>query len=684
MASEAPLTCPVCLDAPPEAPQVTLCGHAFCFPCIARHAATNRRSDTGEPAKCPMCFAPTRLADLRGVRRRPVEAIRAADRSRGRGAGEGDAPGEKKNDEESVVKMSLVRRHRASSVPRRAEAYRAEAELAGEAAAWPRSVRARDGGACDRFAKYTLTGEEAAFAEEELATLEAKAARMAEEGGSENENQLPFVLLACDVVQNRARAWGERRAEREGREAPPIAPSRRDAVAAKAARAAERAAETRAADAAFPALLRSAGEGAAANNHNRAPAFLMGRAVQAASAFSEEEEEEEDEDEDEDEDEGFRKEEEVLSKISADDERLAREDETGGADPSGTKRTNRAAAAAVASNDPSATNDPSASNDSSSASNDSYWFYQSSDGQPVVLHSACLRTLLAHFGAYENLPATIEAPALELEHRVQDADSRRRAAHLRHLPLTTAYVVAELDLAPVVGEAALEKHGEELRRRAELRRKKMDADLRREARREAAETARRRSERVFSKPHRDAMPTIRVDGEGGSGQGASPARELAERTANLRLEDGANANANANANAADADADADSLSPADLLAMARRAAAEEAAAAAAESAAAREALANAAGPRGTSFARVARWGFASGLDAPKILGDVDSDAFGPRLGGEGGDRAAVVVGGGGGGAWGAAAAAGRRRRAGGRRPGAARRRVGSSRAPPGR
>ena len=198
----------------------------------------------------------------------------------------------------------------------------------------------------------------------------------------------------------------------------------------------------------------------------------MGRAVQAASAFSEEEEEEEDEDEDEDEDEGFRKEEEVLSKISADDERLAREDETGGADPSGTKRTNRAAAAAVASNDPSATNDPSASNDSSSASNDSYWFYQSSDGQPVVLHSACLRTLLAHFGAYENLPATIEAPALELEHRVQDADSRRRAAHLRHLPLTTAYVVAELDLAPVVGEAALEKHGEELRRRAELRRKK--------------------------------------------------------------------------------------------------------------------------------------------------------------------------------------------------------------------
>ena len=465
---------------------------------------------------------------------------------------------------------------------------------------------ARDGGACDRFA-YTLTGEEAAFAEEELATLEAKAARMAEEGGSENENQLPFVLLACDVVQNRARAWGERRAERVGREAPPIAPSRRDAAAAKAARAAERAAETRAADAAFPALLRSAGEGAAANNHNRAPAFLMGRAVQAASAFSEEEEEEEDEDEDEDEDEGFRKEEEVLSKISADDERLAREDETGGADPSGTKRTNRAAAAAVASNDPSATNDPSASNDSSRRF-ERFVLVLPVLGRPARgASAACLRTLLAHFGAYENLPATIEAPALELEHRVQDADSRRRAAHLRHLPLTTAYAAAELDLAPVVGEAALEKHGEELRRRAELRRKKMDADLRREARREAAETARRRSERVFSNPtatrcRRFASTARAVPVKARVPLESSPSeprtyvrpRGRRERERERERERGGRGRGRG-------------LALARGFVMARRAAAEEAAAAAAESAAAREALANARGSPRTS-SRASRGG----------------------------------------------------------------------------
>ena len=58
-----PLRCPVCLDDRMTAPQVTLCGHAFCFPCVARHAVTNRAE--GEPAKCPMCFQPLRLADLR-------------------------------------------------------------------------------------------------------------------------------------------------------------------------------------------------------------------------------------------------------------------------------------------------------------------------------------------------------------------------------------------------------------------------------------------------------------------------------------------------------------------------------------------------------------------------------------------------------------------------------------------
>jgi len=79
-----------------------------------------------------------------------------------------------------------------------------------------------------------------------------------------------------------------------------------------------------------------------------------------------------------------------------------------------------------------------------------YYFYQAEDGQPVVLHAACVRVLLAHYGAYENLPLTLEAPVVELEQHTQDDDTRRRSAHLRHLPLTTTYTLAELDLEGLV------------------------------------------------------------------------------------------------------------------------------------------------------------------------------------------------------------------------------------------
>ena len=69
----------VCLDEPMTCGQVTLCGHAFCFPCIARHTVSDRKE--GEPAKCPMCFTPLRLADLRTVRRRPIDPMDGKDAS---------------------------------------------------------------------------------------------------------------------------------------------------------------------------------------------------------------------------------------------------------------------------------------------------------------------------------------------------------------------------------------------------------------------------------------------------------------------------------------------------------------------------------------------------------------------------------------------------------------------------
>ena len=420
-----PLSCPVCFDEPPACAQVTLCGHTFCFPCIARHAVTNRRE--GEPAKCPMCFTPIRLADLRTVRRRPIAPPAAG----------------------AKMRMSLLSRHRDSSVPRPARGGGRDVLALAE---WPRSRHVADGGACDVYAKYTLTGDEAALAEEERTALEARVAKMAEEGGADAEAELPYALLACDVLQTRTQAWGERRARRAGLPPPERGPSRRDAAAAAAAAAAERAAAERTANAAFPAL---PDRPARPPPGAKSAAFLMGKAVEAASAFTDDEDEDSSEDDDED----------VRRRM----------------EPAATTTPSEATAEATAerlsmvseraSSEGGHLDRPGGSGGSDHP-RETYHFYQAEDGQPVILHSACLKVLLARFGSYDALPSTIEATVVELEHHTQDEETRRRAAHLRHLPLTTAYALAELNLSDIVGEEAMETHGEELRARERSRQRR--------------------------------------------------------------------------------------------------------------------------------------------------------------------------------------------------------------------
>ena len=303
MASATPLSCPVCLDEPMTCAQVTLCGHAFCFPCIARHAATVRKE--GEPAKCPMCFTPLRLADLRTVRRRPIDPIGGEGLFAGGGMENNDGnarkPAAARKGVAKNARLTLLSRRRDSAVPTpvRVAGRPGVNEHAG--ARWPRSSHDADGGRCDLFAKYTLTADEALLGEEESGALEQRVAFMAAEGGAEAEQELPYALLACDVMQSRLEAWAVKRAGAANLPPPPRGPSRKDAAAKTAERAAERAARERSMDGAFPALPGShpglAGDGGsrrppgmtAADWHDHSVAFLMGKAVEAASAFTDEE-----------------------------------------------------------------------------------------------------------------------------------------------------------------------------------------------------------------------------------------------------------------------------------------------------------------------------------------------------------------------------------------------------------
>ena len=624
--------------------QVTLCGHAFCFPCIARHTVSDRKE--GEPAKCPMCFTPLRLADLRTVRRRPIDPMDGKDVVANRESQKIDdqnqSDEDRRKENRSVARLTLLSRHRDSAVPTpvRAIEHRSNpacVDRSTRGVDWPRSSHESDGGACDLFAKYTLTADEALLGEEESGALEARVAVMAAEGGAEATQELPYALLACDVMQSRLESWAEKRARALNLPPPSRGPSRKDAAAAAAAQAARAAAETRSMNTAFPALPVTQGQGqsqrrppgmTAADWHDHSVAFLMGKAVEAASAFTDE-----DSDESESESEG-------------DESEVGKESHDDGADEVG------AAAAAdmdvledVLEEDASVSTSVGATRltmapekggsiggvtTPGQTRTEVYYFYQAEDGQPVVLHTACVRVLLAHHGGYDSLPLTLEAPIVELERHTQDEDTRRRAAHLRHLPLTTQYAIAELDMAALVPHAVLKEHGEELRRRETFRKRRANAERKAEAAAVAAEARERRAARVFSADKRGAMPDVRgrSNGDGSSTGGAG-------------------------------DGGMNGLTPEEALAMAREFAEVEEAVAAAEMAAAREAAEKAEGPRGASFSRVARWGFASGLDAPSLLPDVDSDAFGPALGAAASASTAPaeprVSDGGGSGVWGAAA-----------------------------
>jgi hypothetical protein len=591
-----------------------------------------------------MCFTPLRLADLRTVRRRPIDPMDGKDvvanRDDQKIENRNQSDEDRRKENRSVARLTLLSRHRNSAVPTpvRAIEHRSNpacVDRSTRGVDWPRSSHESDGGACDLFAKYTLTADEALLGEEESGALEQRVAVMAAEGGAEATQELPYALLACDVMQSRLESWAEKRARALNLPPPSRGPSRKDAAAAAAAQAARAAAETRSMNHAFPALPVTQGQGqsqrrppgmTAADWHDHSVAFLMGKAVEAASAFTDE-----DSDESESESEG-------------DESEVGKESHDDGADEVG--------AAAAADMDVLEDMDASVSTSVGAARltastekggsiggvttpgqtrTEVYYFYQAEDGQPVVLHSACVRVLLAHHGGYDSLPLTLEAPIVELERHTQDEDTRRRAAHLRHLPLTTQYAIAELDMAALVPHAVLKEHGEELRRRETFRKRRANAERKAEAAAVAAEARERRAARVFSADKRGAMPDVRgrSNGDGSSTGGAG-------------------------------DGGMNGLTPEEALAMAREFAEVEEAVAAAEMAAAREAAEKAEGPRGASFSRVARWGFASGLDAPSLLPDVDSDAFGPALGAATSAASVApaeprVSDGGGSGVWGAAA-----------------------------
>eukprot|EP00210_Caulerpa_lentillifera_P003191 g3049.t1 len=78
---------------------------------------------------------------------------------------------------------------------------------------------------------------------------------------------------------------------------------------------------------------------------------------------------------------------------------------------------------------------------------DSYYFYQSEDGQWIFLHPVNISCLLRHYNHFENFPVHLSGKIVDIEEVIQSDLNRKRIRHLSHLPKHAVMQLVELDLS---------------------------------------------------------------------------------------------------------------------------------------------------------------------------------------------------------------------------------------------
>merc|ERR1739848_672670 len=117
---------------------------------------------------------------------------------------------------------------------------------------------------------------------------------------------------------------------------------------------------------------------------------------------------------------------------------------------------------------------------------DVFFFYQSSDGQPIYLHALNVQMLVHEYGSLENCPPRLTGKVLEKDNTSMTEELRNRLRYLRHLPLTSIFEVCEIQMKPpLISKETFNEFSDQL----ETRRRKRNRRAREERRREKLITA---------------------------------------------------------------------------------------------------------------------------------------------------------------------------------------------------
>lgn len=120
---------------------------------------------------------------------------------------------------------------------------------------------------------------------------------------------------------------------------------------------------------------------------------------------------------------------------------------------------------------------------SSNKANETFYFYQSSDGQPIFLHALNVQMLVKEYGTFEACPPVIKGLILEKDGSNMREDLRNKLRFLKHVPVTCYFEVAELELSKQIVSAKTRDHfGPQLDQRKRKRAQRARAEKRREKR----------------------------------------------------------------------------------------------------------------------------------------------------------------------------------------------------------
>ncbi|KAH7422956.1 hypothetical protein KP509_12G033200 [Ceratopteris richardii] len=418
ISAPVPIQCPICLEVPPVCPQITSCGHIFCFPCILRFFVMGSNEKNNEFfKKCPLCFAMTSSKALRTVFIDAVHNYCVGD----------------------MIEFTLLNRSKGSIIP-----YEKEKGPIGQ-------IPYSTDGLFHPFSKFTLISDIEQTVNKAITELSKWAERAQNEGG-EDVDLIPFCLLAIEHLQSRRCAWNEHRASEFISSSPPV----RQRIMAQVKEG----------------LAHSLSHGLKLSNMKSDSLEQQGQSkedvvseIQAAmselkskagwvyeNAFSD------------DENSGLTK--SRPNKLKYDD---AGSGETVPLSSSWEEipnyDTDGAQKVAISKNVHLAAKREDGDGECCA-------FFQSADGQPLIMHPLNMKCLLQHYGSYENLPCRLQVRIIEMEAQTQTESLRKRYRYLSHLPLTTNFWFCEVDLRGILPSSAFTPFNEEIRSREARRRRR--------------------------------------------------------------------------------------------------------------------------------------------------------------------------------------------------------------------